>query len=117
MVRNNSKVGSGFGKKVSNWLGKEKVYPTNVIHLSTETSNKGHSAVFPVELPSWFIKLFSEENDLILDPFIGSGTTAVAAINLNRHYVGIELNEDYANIISQRLKMETTIGASRSYSS
>jgi DNA modification methylase len=95
LKRDISKVGSGFGKNVSNWLGKEYVYPTNVLHLSTECANRGHSASFPVSLPTWFIKLFTLENDVVLDPFIGSGTTAVACLNLNRHYVGIEAMEHY----------------------
>src|SRR5207249_4425548 len=59
--RDNSRVQSGFGKKVSNWLNREMVYPTNVLHLASETSNKNHSAVFPLSLPEWFIKLFSTE--------------------------------------------------------
>jgi DNA modification methylase len=49
-------------------------------------------------LPIWFIKLFSDENDLILDPFLGSGTTCVAAYELNRNYIGIEIKEDYYQI-------------------
>ncbi len=48
--RDNSKVGSGFGKNVSNWIGKDKVYPTNVLYLSTECNNKNHIAVFPEAL-------------------------------------------------------------------
>src|SRR4030042_1541043 len=95
LKRDASKVGSGFGKNVSNWLGKEYVYPTNVLHLSTECANRGHSASFPESLPTWFIKLFTLENDVVLDPFIGSGTTAVACLNLNRHYIGIEAMEHY----------------------
>ena len=95
LKRDVSKVGSGFGKNVSNWLGKEYVYPTNVLHLSTECANRGHSASFPLSLPTWFIKLFTLENDVVLDPFIGSGTTAVACTDLNRHYIGIEAMEHY----------------------
>jgi DNA modification methylase len=71
------------------------VYPTNVLHFGTECSNKNHSATFPSALPEWFIKLFSKEGDLILDPFLGSGTTAVAAKMLNRHYIGIEILPEY----------------------
>src|SRR5437762_9395989 len=56
--RDNSKVGSGFGKNISNWIGRDLVYPTNVLQLASECSNKQHSAVFPRELPEWFIKLF-----------------------------------------------------------
>jgi len=63
MVRDNSKVGSGFGKKIANWLNKDKVYPTNVLHMATECSNRNHSAVFPEALPEWFIKLFTKEGD------------------------------------------------------
>jgi DNA modification methylase len=58
LKRDNSRVGSGFGKNVSNWLGHEMAYPTNVLHLATECGNKNHSAAFPMELPTWFIKLF-----------------------------------------------------------
>jgi site-specific DNA-methyltransferase (cytosine-N4-specific) len=70
-------------------------YPTNVLHLATECGNKNHSAAFPKELPSWFIKLFTQEDDLVLDPFAGSGTTCVAAYELGRNYIGIELKDDY----------------------
>jgi len=94
-IRDESRSLSGFGKNVSNWLGKKYVYPTNVLHLATECSNRNHSAAFPISLPSWFIKLFTEPGDIVLDPFIGSGTTALACIELDRHYIGIELMEDY----------------------
>jgi DNA modification methylase len=94
-VRDNSKVGSGFGKNISNWIGREMAYPSNVLHLATECGNKNHSAAFPKELPAWFIKLFTEEGDCVLDPFAGSGTSCVVAYELNRDYMGIELKEDY----------------------
>ena len=61
--RDISKVGSGFGKNISNWLTREMAYPTNVLHMATECNNKQHSAVFPESLPEWFIKLFTDEND------------------------------------------------------
>ena len=101
--RDESRVNSGFGKKISNWVGREMAYPTNVIHLATECSNKNHSATFPYALPEWFIKLFTEENDVVLDPFLGSGTTAKAASNLNRNYIGIDLNPEYCDFAENQL--------------
>ena len=103
-VRDESRVNSGFGKNVSNWIGRDKVYPTNVIHLATETSNKNHSAAFPEDLPAWFIKLFTNQNDLVLDPFLGSGTTAVAAKRLGRRYVGIDINQKFYTLSKKRLQ-------------
>jgi len=101
--RDNSKVGSGFGKNISNWVGREMAYPTNVLHLATECSNKNHSAAFPKELPEWFIKLFTDEGDIVIDPFLGSGTTGIAARELGRNFIGIELNEGYYKAASAKM--------------
>jgi len=79
VVRFDSKVGSGFGKNIANWIGRDKAYPSNVLHLATETDNRNHSATFPRALPEWFIKLFTKEGDWVLDPFVGSGTTCEVA--------------------------------------
>lgn len=102
-IRDESKAGSGFGKNVSNWVGRDMVYPTNVLHLATETGNKNHSAVFPSDLPEWFIKLFTKPGDVVLDPFVGSGTTAFSAIRLGRHFIGIDINEEYIQLANQRI--------------
>jgi len=101
--RDNSKVGSGFGKNISNWVGRDMVYPSNVLDMATECYNRNHSATFPVDLPRWFIKLFTEPNDLVLDPFVGSGTTAVAAILEGRNYFGIDTSQDYVNLSIERI--------------
>lgn len=102
--RDESKVGSGFGKNISNWVGRDMVYPNNVLHLATECSNKKHSAAFPEGLPEWFIKLFTKEKDVVLDPFMGSGTTNFVAQRLFRHSIGIEINEDYFKVVQQELE-------------
>jgi len=96
--RDNSRVGSGFGKNISNWVGRNMAYPSNVLHLATETGNKKHSAAFPKELPSWFIKLFTQKGDTVLDPFLGSGTTCVVSRELERRSIGIEILEEYYKI-------------------
>lgn len=102
-IRDNSKVGSGFGKNISNWLSRDKAYPTNVLHLATECSNKNHSAAFPEELPEWFIKLFTKENDTVLDPFMGSGTTLVVANRMLRNSIGIEVVPEYYEMVKDQL--------------
>lgn len=101
--RDNSKVGSGFGKNISNWVGRDMVFPSNVLHMATECYNQSHSAAFPVALPEWFIKLFTKPGDLVLDPFNGAGTTCVAAKRLGRDFLGIDLNDDYCKIAIDRI--------------
>jgi DNA modification methylase len=103
MRRDNSRVNSGFGKNISNWVGRELVYPSNVLYLAPEASNKNHSAVFPESLPEWFIKLFTEENDWVLDPFVGSGTTSVVAKRLGRNSIGIDVMAEYIECVQERI--------------
>lgn len=105
-IRDDSKVGSGFGKNISNWLNREKAYPTNVLHLATECNNKNHSAAFPEELPEWFIKLFTREEDMVLDPFMGSGTTLYVANKMQRNSIGIEIMPEYCAMVSENLGVE-----------
>ena len=69
-----------------------------------ETSSKwGHSG-FPVALPETCLLLSTKENEIVLDPFIGSGTTAIACIKNNRHYIGIDLNKDYVDLCNERIE-------------
>ena len=103
-IRDNSKVGSGFGKNISNWLSRDKAYPTNVLHLATECNNKNHSAAFPEELPEWFIKLFTRQNDTVLDPFMGSGTTLIVANRMKRNSIGIDIVSEYYNMVKDQLQ-------------
>ncbi len=101
--RDNSKVGSGFGKNISNWLDRDKAYPTNVLHLATECNNKSHSAAFPEELPEWFIKLFTKQNDTVLDPFMGSGTTLSVANRMKRNSIGVDIVPEYCEMVREQL--------------
>lgn len=103
-IRDNSKVGSGFGKNISNWLDRDKAYPTNVLHLATECNNKNHSAAFPEELPEWFIKLFTKEYDTVLDPFMGSGTTLTVAKRMKRNSIGIDIVHEYYEMVKNQLQ-------------
>ncbi|NIV96798.1 site-specific DNA-methyltransferase [candidate division KSB1 bacterium] len=102
--RDESKVSSGFGKNISNWVGRKQAYPTNVLHLATECYNRNHSATFPFGLPEWFIKLFTKKDDIVLDPFVGSGTTAIAAKRLERRYIGIDNQREYCEMAENELK-------------
>jgi len=101
-----SKNGSGFAgmrKEITNTLA----LPSNHLHIvqksNQHTPQSKHPAVFPVELPSFFIRAYSDEGDTILDPFMGSGTTGVACKNLNRNFIGIELDDNYFKIAKERI--------------
>ena len=103
-IRDLSKVGSGFGKNISNWIERSRAYPTNVLHLATECNNKNHSATFPEGLPEWFIKLFTKEGDIVLDPFMGSGTTNFVAKRMKRHSIGIEIIPEYYEMVKRGIQ-------------
>ncbi len=105
-IRDNSKVKSGFGKNISNWVDRQLVYPDNVLHLATECNNKGHSAAFPEELPEWFIKLFTKEGDAVLDPFMGSGTTLFVSERMYRNSIGIDIIKEYYEMVKNKIESE-----------
>ena len=94
---------SGMGRNVSRWVGKETVYPDNVLHLAGECGNKGHSAVFPESLPEWFINLFTLPGECVLDPFMGSGTTVAVACEMQRRGVGIDILPENVKVAEARL--------------
>ncbi|GAF79444.1 unnamed protein product, partial [marine sediment metagenome] len=77
-------------------------YPSNVISPGKNREALGHGAAFPVALPSFFIKAYSDEGDAILDPFMGSGSTLIAAEQLDRKCYGIEISPAYCDIIIRR---------------
>lgn len=106
MAKQPCSTGSTFHRaSIGSWK-REMVYPTNVVHMATVSTSYGHSAAFPVGLPSWFIKLFTPPGGTVLDPFLGSGTTAIAALQLGRRFVGIDIKEEYCHVAQNRIKKE-----------
>ena len=103
-ARSRLKKLSETDKRQKNWIGRELAYPSNVLHLATETGNKSHSAVFPKELPAWFIRLFTKPGDMVLDPFLGSGTTCIAALDLDRKSMGIEIFDEYYDLAKNNIE-------------
>ena len=106
LSRHNSVNASGFGRDISKWVGKQTALPSNVISRSLVGKNKGHPAVFPVDLPLFFIKLLCPEDGLVVDPFAGSGTTGLAASSLMRKCVLIDNNASYYEAAIKRLREE-----------
>jgi len=80
-----------------------------VWYINSVRSNDDHEAKFPEELATRIIRLFSAEGDLVIDPFMGSGTTAVAAMKMNRKYIGIEKESCYVKLAEDRLKNLTPV--------
>ena len=82
--------------------------PTTLVNISSESKRiaDNHVAVYPVELVKYFIKGSTEEGDLVLDPFMGTGTTAVAAKELGRNWIGFELQPDYIEVANKRIENE-----------
>jgi site-specific DNA-methyltransferase (adenine-specific)/site-specific DNA-methyltransferase (cytosine-N4-specific) len=109
--RHNSVNGSGFGRDISKWVGKETVLPSNVLSIPLVGKNKGHPAVFPVDLPLFFINLLCPENGLVADPFAGSGTTGIASLTLGRNCVLVDNNIEYYQEAIKRLQNE--VGAQK----
>ena len=81
----------------------------SVWEISLKPFKEKHFATFPIDIPVLCIKAGSRENDIILDPFMGAGTTALAAALTSRHYTGFELNPDYAALAKRRLRLRMGI--------
>ncbi len=98
LVRRESGTNSGVGRRISAWTDRKLVYPTNVLHASPVAHNTGHSAPFPDWLPEFFIKLFTDPGDVVVDPFAGSGTTVRTATRLGRRAIGIEIQAEATDV-------------------
>ncbi|HEX9091880.1 MAG TPA: site-specific DNA-methyltransferase, partial [Anaerolineales bacterium] len=80
-------------------------YTKSVWTFPAESASKvGHPAPFPVELPQRLVQLYTFKGDVVLDPFMGSGQTAIAALNTGRHYVGYEINPEYVQLAKTRIQ-------------
>lgn len=97
-------VTNGSGMNMGSRCAPDMVRPSNVLFLATDSTNHKHPATFPIGLPEFFIKLLTEEGDIVCDPFMGSGTTLVAAKQLKRHYIGSDIKQEYVDITEDRLK-------------
>jgi site-specific DNA-methyltransferase (adenine-specific) len=77
----------------------------SIWEMQPESANRvNHPAPFPVELPERFIKMYTYRDELVLDPFMGSGSTAVAAVRTGRHWVGYDIDPEYCRITRQRVQ-------------
>jgi len=105
-TKNGSKF-AGMRKEIKSNLA----LPSNHIHFvqksNQHTIQSKHPAVYPVELCEFFIKAFSNQDDIIFDPFSGSGTTGIACLNTNRSFIGCELDKDYFNAAQERFNDQT----------
>ena len=99
-------------RKELNPLGK---IPNNIFHFPTAATDrhKGvtvkHPAPFHRKLPEWYIRWLTDPGDIVLDPFMGSGTTAEAAIALNRNYLGFEINQTYLDLAEYKIQHASTV--------
>jgi site-specific DNA-methyltransferase (adenine-specific) len=94
-------------KQYKNWEPNPKgALPTTLINISSEAKRiaDNHVAVYPVELVDYFIKGSTDEGDLVLDPFMGTGTTAVSSKKLGRNFIGFEKQIEYIEVANKRIK-------------
>lgn len=93
-------------QKVKKKYDPDWVQPSDILEFNVVPNRNGklHPTQKPVELCEWLIKTYSNEDDLILDNCMGSGSTGVACINTNRNFIGIELDENYFNIAKERIE-------------
>ena len=105
-----NKIGkSGSGAKTTmcnysnEWFQENTNYPSNVLHYSLD-KDKFHPTQKPIRLLEYLIKTYTNENEIILDNCMGSGSTGVACMNTNRKFIGVELDNNYFNIASKRIE-------------
>ena len=102
---NNNELGirNGLGKSAFNKPSHKGKNPGDIWQINTRPYPDAHFATFPIDIPKRIISIATKPGDTVLDPFLGSGTTALAAEKLNRQWVGIELNPEYVELARKRL--------------
>lgn len=106
LVKNSSNKIKCYGK-TNDVISKSedgRRYPLNIININKINGNRYHSSQKPVDLMEYLIKTYTNENEIILDFTMGSGSTGVACLNINRKFIGIELEEEYFNISKERME-------------
>lgn len=99
-------IGGEDGRTEKHFKINNETVDYNIWDIAVAQNKTKHPAVFPQELSDRHIISWSNENDIVLDPFMGSGTTALSCVKLNRKYIGFEKNIDYFNIANERLKLD-----------
>lgn len=100
------KIGGEHGRTEKHFIINNESVEYNIWDIAIAQNKTGHPAVFPYELADRHIRSWSNEGDIILDPFIGSGTTAIACIKEKRHFIGFELNKEYYEKACERIAAE-----------
>ena len=101
-AKTNATMGKGFIAGYSNMS--DEYYPTNLVEYATGRSGRFHPTQKPVELLEYLVRTYSREGELVLDNCMGSGSTPIACIRTNRHYIGYELNGEYYRIAKERIE-------------
>jgi site-specific DNA-methyltransferase (adenine-specific) len=89
------------GKRRVDLVTYKEWFARGVWNIASVRKNDNHPAKFPEEIPKRFILMHTDENDLVLDPFMGSGTTAIASINTKRNFIGFELDKNYYDLLKR----------------
>lgn len=95
-------IGDAVGARSAGAVGDGRAYPSNVIGAGKNRAALGHPAAYPVALPKFFIKAYSQPSDVVYDPFTGSGSTLIACEEQDRRFCGIEISPRYCDIIVNR---------------
>lgn len=100
-------IGGENGRTKKTFVLNKQRYKNNIWEIAIAQNKTKHPAVFPLQLATDHILSWSNEGDVVLDPFMGSGTTAVACIKNNRKYIGFEISAQYCDIAQERIESET----------